>query len=588
MKNSLSQKQATLIAVLREATEKLGRPPAFDEIHLYSTYRFADFYDTFPGIEYQDPNTGHHLEHPAWENFLKSNGFEIRDDWFNKRIHDEALRRKRTIGKFMLEELKQLCMDRKFPPTVKTFEKYIATKSSKLDKLCENICRLVIDSPFVFNQGQVNLAVNAFYDVTRTGYEFLIGWCKHYSSDRIPQLTTILDTALKQWKSEITGTQSGGLLLDSVPSYREMRDLFQLFLDNTSASHHAPPFRTNESVKWIGKDELNEYYPQHAKVAEKLFDMCKSYGFKHGHYRNLPDLISFLERIACTEKEPALRKGYYPTVHLIIPYFQSWSNMLQLAGVKYSPRSGDRYAQKCFNIITEILGTSGEYERSFDWLGSLRLDLYIDEHNFAIEFDDPKHFHKNSYLELREKEKVIRDYMDREIGPEDDIKIPRDAKHLRFTSVEGILPVRLYVPFDVIKNVELPKHGIKLLRIRYDEPLTVEHLRSRIEQCLNDDPSNDLNHFLNHIISPVVGLKFYKGTCEKGDKVILSREPNNPYDRFAIRIDNTNNVPIGHLPKELVADLALRIDNGEDFEGTVIYAKGNKIEVAISKSFYGS
>lgn len=106
MKSSLSQRQATLIAALREATEKLGRPPAFDEIHLYSAYRFADFYDTFPGIEYQDPDTGHYLENRAWENFLKSNGFEIRDDWFNKRIHDEALRQQRTIGKFLLEELK--------------------------------------------------------------------------------------------------------------------------------------------------------------------------------------------------------------------------------------------------------------------------------------------------------------------------------------------------------------------------------------------------------------------------------------------------------------------------------------------------
>lgn len=479
MKSSLSQKQATLIAALREATEKLGRPPAFDEIHLYSAYRFADFYDTFPGIEYQDPDTGHYLEYRAWENFLKSSGFEIKDDWFNKRIHDEALRQQHTIGKFLIEELKQLCMDRKSSPTVKTFEKYIATKSSKLDKLRENIRRLVENSPFVFNQDQVSLAVNAFYDVAKkTGYELLGGWCKCYSSDKIPQLTTILYTALKLWKSEITGTETlGDELLDNVPSYRQMRDLFQLFLDNTSASRCVPPFRTNESVKWIGKDKFDEYYPQHAKVAEKLFDMCKSYGFKHGHYRNFPDLISCLELIACTEKEPALRKGYYPAnVHLIIPYFQSWSNMLQLAGVKYSPRSGDRYAQRCFNIITEILGKPGEYERSFDWLGSLRLDLYIDEHNFAIEFDDPKHFHKNSYLEVREKEKVIRDYMNREIGPEDDIKIPRDAKHLRFTSVEGILPAKLYVPFDVIKNVELPKHSIKLLRIRYDEPLTVEHL----------------------------------------------------------------------------------------------------------------
>lgn len=36
------------------------------------------------------------------------------------------------------------------------------------------------------------------------------------------------------------------------------------------------------------------------------------------------------------------------------------------------------------------------------------------------------------------------------------------------------------------------------------------------------------------------------------EMVILVREPENPYDRWAIRVDNVRNVKVGHLPRKLV------------------------------------
>ena len=36
----------------------------------------------------------------------------------------------------------------------------------------------------------------------------------------------------------------------------------------------------------------------------------------------------------------------------------------------------------------------------------------------------------------------------------------------------------------------------------------------------------------------IVGIRYYNGTVHPGEYVNLHREPNNPYDRMAIRVDN--------------------------------------------------
>ena len=39
----------------------------------------------------------------------------------------------------------------------------------------------------------------------------------------------------------------------------------------------------------------------------------------------------------------------------------------------------------------------------------------------------------------------------------------------------------------------------------------------------------------------IVGIRYYNGTVHPGEYVNLHREPNNPYDRMAIRVDNMRN-----------------------------------------------
>ncbi|KAF5872570.1 putative rad5-like protein [Botrytis fragariae] len=58
----------------------------------------------------------------------------------------------------------------------------------------------------------------------------------------------------------------------------------------------------------------------------------------------------------------------------------------------------------------------------------------------------------------------------------------------------------------------------------------------------------------------IVGVRFYEGYATAGEQVMIRREPGNPYDSNAIRINNVRGTQIGHLPRELAAKLAGFLD----------------------------
>jgi SWI/SNF-related matrix-associated actin-dependent regulator of chromatin subfamily A3 len=54
----------------------------------------------------------------------------------------------------------------------------------------------------------------------------------------------------------------------------------------------------------------------------------------------------------------------------------------------------------------------------------------------------------------------------------------------------------------------------------------------------------------------IVGVRYYNGLASPGEQVLIKREPGNPYDRNAIRVNNVLGAQIGHLPKTIAAKLA--------------------------------
>lgn len=96
----------------------------------------------------------------------------------------------------------------------------------------------------------------------------------------------------------------------------------------------------------------------------------------------------------------------------------------------------------------------------------------------------------------------------------------------------------------------------------------IELLQYCLQDCL---PCADVQENNSDTITlsgvAVMGTS-YEGRAERiesvhnGDKMVLRRDPNNPYDSNAIGVYNTSGESLGNLPKELVEKLSVLIDSG--------------------------
>uniref|UniRef100_A0A8C6RH83 Helicase-like transcription factor n=1 Tax=Nannospalax galili TaxID=1026970 RepID=A0A8C6RH83_NANGA len=86
----------------------------------------------------------------------------------------------------------------------------------------------------------------------------------------------------------------------------------------------------------------------------------------------------------------------------------------------------------------------------------------------------------------------------------------------------------------------------------------------------------------------VVGLRYYTGVVNNNEMVALQREPNNPYDKNAIKVNNVNGNQVGHLKKDLAAALAYIMDNKlAQVEGVVPFGANNTFTMPLHMTFWG-
>ena len=69
---------------------------------------------------------------------------------------------------------------------------------------------------------------------------------------------------------------------------------------------------------------------------------------------------------------------------------------------------------------------------------------------------------------------------------------------------------------------------------------------------------------------PIVGIRYYRGVVHQGEWVDLVREPNNPYDRNAIRVDNQSGIQVGHIGRDFAYSLRPIMDGIGDYENVRI------------------
>ncbi|KAF7616635.1 SNF2 family helicase [Aspergillus flavus] len=75
-----------------------------------------------------------------------------------------------------------------------------------------------------------------------------------------------------------------------------------------------------------------------------------------------------------------------------------------------------------------------------------------------------------------------------------------------------------------------------------------------------DDPAAGSSMLYGNVNTKIVGVRYYRGHATYGEHVILRREPGNPYDSNAIRVDNVMGAQIGHIPRNMAAKLARYMD----------------------------
>lgn len=86
----------------------------------------------------------------------------------------------------------------------------------------------------------------------------------------------------------------------------------------------------------------------------------------------------------------------------------------------------------------------------------------------------------------------------------------------------------------------------------------------------------------------VVGLRYYTGVVNNNEMVALQREPNNTYDKNAIKINNVNGNQVGYLKKDLAAALAYIMDNKlAQVEGVVPFGANNTFTMPLHMTFWG-
>lgn len=87
----------------------------------------------------------------------------------------------------------------------------------------------------------------------------------------------------------------------------------------------------------------------------------------------------------------------------------------------------------------------------------------------------------------------------------------------------------------------------------------------------------------------IVGIRYYKGVVHPGEYVELIREPNNPYDRNAIRVDNMEGEKVGHIKATMASMLAPILDGSERLSIRIdghIPRTGNLYSYPIFLQFY--
>jgi len=118
---------------------------------------------------------------------------------------------------------------------------------------------------------------------------------------------------------------------------------------------------------------------------------------------------------------------------------------------------------------------------------------------------------------------------------------------------------------------------------------TYSQSQSSTQLSQQEEEEEEESTLVANLECPIVGIRYYNGVAHPGEFVILVREPHNPYDRNAIRVDNMHGEKVGHIKATSATKLAPIMDRAERLlvriEGT-IPRKGSAYNLPLLLEFY--
>ncbi|KAF7657474.1 hypothetical protein LDENG_00026470 [Lucifuga dentata] len=127
---------------------------------------------------------------------------------------------------------------------------------------------------------------------------------------------------------------------------------------------------------------------------------------------------------------------------------------------------------------------------------------------------------------------------------------------------------------------------VDLFTDRYET--NAETLSQAIRTAMSEEPDADGSVLFGQLQGTVVGLRYYTGVVNQGEMVGLVREPQNLYDRNAVKVANIYGNQVGHIKRQLAAAMAHIMDNNlAKVEGVVYSGTKNMYTMPVMLSFWG-
>ncbi|KAI1817848.1 hypothetical protein GGS20DRAFT_531056 [Poronia punctata] len=135
----------------------------------------------------------------------------------------------------------------------------------------------------------------------------------------------------------------------------------------------------------------------------------------------------------------------------------------------------------------------------------------------------------------------------------------------------------------------IPSHAIPPSSIGFSSQLDQESFQAGVEDTNDADAaSSHPPEFYGTMDNKIVGVRYYNGIITPGESILCIREPNNQYDKNAIRVDNSMGVQIGHIPRNLAEKLAPYLDNREIMLDGVVNGHKGTFDCPVRLYLYGT